>query len=268
MNKIKYKDSDLIGKKFGRLLVTGPEDYVYDSKGKKFRALWCKCDCGNTKLIRIYNLYSKVHPTQSCGCLSKENIKNLADKRRSGEIPIPKHTTHGLSKTRLYRIHKNMKSRCYNPNVDNYKWYGGQGIKIEPIWDNSEDGFINFYNWSMSHGYNDTLEIDRIDSTKHYGPDNCRWVSRTQQNNNKCNNNVLEYYGFRFTASEWSKLLDIDANVIRRRSGLGWSTKDIFETPIFDHPSQYCMKQYKENIKTDIVKPILQLDFSKLNYKK
>lgn len=55
---------DLIGKRFGRLVV------VSESTRKGY--VVCKCDCGNTHEVRAYNLTKSSHPTASCGCLRRE----------------------------------------------------------------------------------------------------------------------------------------------------------------------------------------------------
>lgn len=86
---------------------------------------------------------------------------------------------HGLSKTRLYRTWNNMKQRCYNPKNPNYASYGGRGITIYQEW---LDDFQRFYDWAMANGYSDELTIDRIDGTKGYFPDNCRWVTWEENN--------------------------------------------------------------------------------------
>ena len=76
---------------------------------------------------------------------------------------------------RLYNIWKNMRQRCSNPNASGYKNYGGRGISICSDWDN----FYVFQDWALSNGYEDNLEIDRIDSNSDYSPVNCRWVTKS-----------------------------------------------------------------------------------------
>ena len=80
------------------------------------------------------------------------------------------------SKTRLYTIWIGMKSRCYNPKYPHYKRYGGRGLTVYFGW---KDDYLAFKSWAISNGYIDTLTIDRIDNDKGYQPDNCRWITRS-----------------------------------------------------------------------------------------
>lgn len=131
--------------------------------------------------------------TQSCGCLEKE-VKSAA------------HTKHGKRNTRLYRIWANMKGRCFNPNIKEYKWYGGKGISVCPEWMN----FQVFYDWAMDNGYADSLTIDRIDQNGNYCPDNCRWLALSDQQSNRSNNRHLTYRGETRTVKGWSEKFGIE----------------------------------------------------------
>ena len=79
----------------------------------------------------------------------------------------------------LRKRFSSMKQRCYNPKSPIYKWYGGKGITICDEWMNGEDGILAFLSWSMNHKFKPELSIDRIDSSKGYSPENCRWISRS-----------------------------------------------------------------------------------------
>ena len=89
---------------------------------------------------------------------------------------------HGLSNTRLYSIFRDMKRRCYNPNFSEFKAYGGKGIIICDEWLRN---FQSFYDWAMTNGYQDDLTIDRINSSKIYSPDNCRWLTLEENSRNR-----------------------------------------------------------------------------------
>lgn len=86
-----------------------------------------------------------------------------------------------LSKTRLYRVWYAMRARCYLPRTPEFPRYGGQGISVCEEWRNN---FLAFRMWALGSGYSDDLEIDRKDSSGNYEPENCRWATRSQQNQN------------------------------------------------------------------------------------
>ena len=83
--------------------------------------------------------------------------------------------TSAKSLTRLYKVWKNMKSRCYTKCSTNYKDYGGRGITVCDAWKSSSDTFIA---WAKDNGYTENSEIDRIDNNGNYNELNCQFVTR------------------------------------------------------------------------------------------
>ena len=129
---------------------------------------------------------------------------------------------------RLYGIWSNMKTRCNNPKVKPYKNYGGRGITICDEW-GKYDGF---YKWAMSSGYQDNLTLDRIDSDGNYCPENCRWATQKEQQNNRRNNHLLTYNGETRTLKQWEEICGIDYTLIVHRLKRGMSVHDaLFAIP-------------------------------------
>ena len=94
---------------------------------------------------------------------------------------MPRYKTHGMSHEKIYRAWAHMLQRCNNPKCNNYKYYGARGIRVCEEWKKLEP----FYEWSIEAGYEKGLSIDRIDVNGNYEPNNCRWVTREQQDNNR-----------------------------------------------------------------------------------
>ncbi len=88
---------------------------------------------------------------------------------------------HGESRTRLHGIWCHMKTRCYCPTNPAWHYYGARGVRVCDEWLLS---FVAFRDWAMANGYDESLEIDRIDVNGNYEPANCRWATRTQQMRN------------------------------------------------------------------------------------
>jgi hypothetical protein len=67
--------NDILNKKFGRLKVIE----ITDRRSPKGEIYWlCKCDCGNSKIIKGTHLTRNKRGIRSCGCLQKEvGIRNI-----------------------------------------------------------------------------------------------------------------------------------------------------------------------------------------------
>lgn len=192
--------NNLTNQTFGRLRVISR-----DKKNKHGVYTWlCVCECGNKIVVPCTSL--KNGDTKSCGCLKRETVSNRM-------------STHGLSKTRLYRVWAGIKNRCYNEKASNYKYYGAKGITMCSEWKNS---FEKFHDWAFENGYDETANaqsctIDRIDITKGYYPDNCRWVDHTVQCNNQTSNKLFSFNSKTMTMAEWARETGINYSTLRER---------------------------------------------------
>ena len=159
---------DLTGMRFGRLVALKK---VGNHKTTK-AAMWrCKCDCGKEKIINSQCL--RKGKTLSCGCLYAERT-------------FENSKTHGMHKTRTYRIWAGMLERCRNPNRKEWKDYRGRGIRVCKRWQ-------KFENFLEDMGIRpEECEIDRIENDSDYFMINCRWVTKIKniRNSRKTKLNV------------------------------------------------------------------------------
>lgn len=135
-------------------------------------------------------------------------------------------TKHGLSKSRIYKIYHGMKQRCYNNKNPEYHHYGGRGIEICDEW-LGEEGFINFYKWSMKNEYNNTLTIERNNVNDGYNPNNCSWIPMIDQYKNRTDTHLITAFGKTMMIKEWSDLYGVSMTVINHRlTVLRWTPED------------------------------------------
>ena len=198
----KGKPIDETGNRYGKLVVTS-----YAGKNNSRVRFWnCVCDCGNKTVSRGTSL--RFGTSMSCGkCIR---------------------STHGMGETTEYRVWAGMKTRCYNTGDDSYRNYGERGIYVCDRWVNSFETFYEDMGKYPGKGYS----LDRIDNDGPYSPENCRWATVHEQQNNRRNNNVLTYDGKSMTVTQWSELLGINKQTLYARVRAGWTSEKALFTPV------------------------------------
>ena len=217
-NPVKYDDS-YIGRKNNFLKVIG----ITRLETNNHRAFLCECDCGNKKIIEPAFWGQGI--VKSCGC---KRLELLSEQSKE----------HGLSGTRLYNIWRGMNDRCFNKDNKNYHNYGGRGITICDSW-LGIDGLFSFVEWEKENGYQDNLTIDRINVNGNYEPDNCRWATYKEQNNNKRPSSEwkkregkFEYNGKLYQMQELCEMFNTSDPAIRyRMNNMDMTLKQALETP-------------------------------------
>lgn len=189
------KKADLLGRRFGRLLVVA----AAPNQGRC--TVWeVRCDCGATKEVRTDSLRSGN--TSSCGCLVGQGMRKHGEARKTAE----------------YTAWQLMKQRAG----------ASKGrICVASRWKYSYGHFLE----DMRRKSDPDATLDRIDSDGHYEPGNCRWVSRTQQAQNIRSNRLLEHQGEIKCLTQWAREVGLAVTTISGRLGRGWSVERALETP-------------------------------------
>jgi hypothetical protein len=183
------KTKDMTGEVYGNLEV------VYFSAIKNTNSHWvCKCTlCNNMTEVSRPNLRSGN--TVDCGCRKSEKISNL-------------NKTHGLSKTSTWNSWSKMHFRIK------------KGAKYSQVYGTISvcEEWKSFDNFLKDMGERPKgMTLDRIDNTKGYSKDNCRWATQAEQNRNRSSNVMLTYNGETMCAVDWANKLNLHRDTIRRR---------------------------------------------------
>ena len=141
--------------------------------------------------------------------------------------------THGLKYLSLnpikirpeYYVWSAMKSRCNNPNSQQYNNYGCRGIKCCDDW----LFFDNFFR-DMGVRPSNKHSLDRIDNSRGYSKENCRWATHDVQDLNKRTNRHLEFNDETLTVSQWAKKIGIRVTTLWKRLDSGWSIEAALTT--------------------------------------
>lgn len=159
-----------------------------------------KCDCGTTK--EISELHVTSGRTKSCGCFRKA-------------VTTDRMTKHGSAKrektTRTYKVWGGMVARCTIKSASGYEQYGGAGVTVCDRWKTFENFLSDMGECPAG------MSIERMDNAKGYEPGNCKWASRTEQNNNRRSVRLIEFRGETLSAAQWAKKLGVSKATMYER---------------------------------------------------
>ena len=208
------RGTDMTGWVFGRLTVIGPTRRVVAHKHTRVHWL-CRCACGAETEVPGVRL--RRGGQVSCGCYRREIVHTV-------------NRTHGQTATgrasKDYRSWQDMRARCNRKTSANYHNYGGRGITIDPRWDTFEQFIAD-----MGPKPTPDHTIDRIDVNKGYGPENCRWLLKSEQAKNLRKNIHVTYNGRTMIASDWAREVGLNPNTLVGRLHEGWSLERALTTP-------------------------------------
>ena len=155
-----------------------------------FTAWLCQCACGQKFIATSANLN---RGDRGCGCRRQK---------------------HGRSKSRLYRLWRQLESRCHDPLDKSYAQYGGRGIDLDAPWRRSFEKFAA----DVGEPPGKRHVLERIDKQRGYYPGNCRWATRSQASKNRAL--VIEHAGQRLTTRQWERRLGLSQQALSRRIAL------------------------------------------------
>ncbi len=195
---------DRTGKKYGYWTAIS----FYDRKKSQTRWL-CRCVCGTEKPV-IANTLVKGLST-SCGCIGFV-------------LRAKKLKKHGMAKTPTYKSWHSMIQRC--DGKGGHEYYVNNGITVCESW----KSFDNFYKDMGEIPNGKTL--DRIDGSKGYFKENCRWATIKQQMNNKITNVFVEPFGQKMTVAQAAEKYNIGISCLRHRLNKGMPINDAVTKPV------------------------------------
>lgn len=152
----------------------------------------CRCECGTEVCLPANRFHSGNN--KSCGCIKRTVLGNAT-------------RTHGQSNSRrtgytnrTYGIWQAMRDRCSNSNRKDWIRYGGAGVSVCAAWNCSYESFLQDMGEAPAK-----RSLDRIDGTKGYSPDNCRWATAYEQAVNSSASTVYELDGIRDSITGWGR---------------------------------------------------------------
>lgn len=121
----------------------------------------------------------------------------------------------------LYNRWSKMMQRCYSKSCIDYVNYGGRGITVCDRWHSS----MNFIN-DMSPMFVADYTLERVNNEAGYSPDNCKWIPKGKQSQNRRSLRWIELNGECHYIKDWSRITGIKRTTIEQRLyRYGWSTE-------------------------------------------
>ena len=172
----------MVGKIINGLKVIRESEKKLKTNRAKFYD--CECSCGV-----VFPIRSDILKAEKQDC-----CKSCTDEKRK---------THGMARTKFYYVWKAMNDRCHNKTHQAYSNYGGRGITVD--WCSFEQ-----FKADMFSSYKEGLEIDRVNNDGNYNKENCRWVTRSQNQSNKRVSGSVKYRGVCVVAGKYRASISID----------------------------------------------------------
>jgi hypothetical protein len=126
---------------------------------------------------------------------------------------------------RTYRVFVAMHHRCENPKSPGYGNYGGRGIHVSPRW-------ASFETFLADMGFQpEGLTLERENNNGNYEPNNCKWVTRTENARNTRKNRFVTLDGETRCIAEWAELTGLRKETIIGRLNRGWPAELALKAP-------------------------------------
>lgn len=206
--------TDKMGEVFGTLTVI----HRHPENTPSNRPRWvCRCSCGNliTREGRDLAKARKKGEATACSRTCPDSLKGI------------KMQTHGLSRHPAFAVWSSMKARCTRKTHAAYKNYGGRGITVCARW---LESFENFWE-DMGSSYEAGLDLDRENNEEGYYPENCRWVTRKVNSQNRRNAVYVDTPWGRMLAKEAAEKAGINYTTLRYRMAQGMTGEHLFVNP-------------------------------------
>lgn len=212
--KLHHKARDLTGLRFGILTALCPDE---ESSRRNRKMIWFyECDCG----IVCRKVGADVTSTErkgrvpNCGCLTSFQISQA-------------NRTHGRTHHELYGVWNGMKQRCHLESHPAYFRYGARGIFVCDKWRASFEAFWDdmFPSWAKG------LDLDRRDNSKGYSPENCRWVTRKENNRNRRSTVYVDTPQGRMTVAKAGEIYGLNKTTLHYRIRHQWPMETMFRKP-------------------------------------